>query len=339
MKKLFILLLIASCIFVSTACSTTSNETNSTDSEKSEELQKLTLMLDWYPNAVHSAIYMAQENGYFKEQGLDVEILMPSETNDPLRLTGSGQVDVAISYQSQLLISREQDIPVISIASYVQSPLNEVMVLADSGITSPKDFEGRKVGYASSEVTEKMLRSIIKNDGGNPDNVEFIDVGFDLIPALTTGNVDGLEGAYINHEKLMMEQEGYEIDIILHSDYGVPKMLELIFITGEDTLAEKKDALTGFITALTKAQADVVASPEAALALLLSNEKGESPLDEEVERQSLALLIPLMGNDESPFGTQDEAQYDTVIKWLQEESIISDKVSAADCFINLINHL
>jgi len=304
----------------------------------SEDRVHLSLMLDWYPNAVHTAIYTAKERGYFEEAGIELEILMPADANDPLKLAAVGQVDVAINYQSQLLISRNQGIPVVSIASYVQKPLNEIMVKADSGIKTPKDLEGKRVGYASSEVTEKMVRAVVEYAGGNPDNTEFIDVGFDLIPALTLDRVDAIEGAYINHELLLMEKEGYEIITISHTEYGVPEMLELIIITGEDTLKSesKKDAIKRFLEVLQRSQEDVVNSPKECLDILLNAENGESPLDEDIESESLNILLPLMGSEETPFLSQNLEQYEAVIKWMIEQEIISDVVRAEDSFVNIL---
>jgi ABC-type nitrate/sulfonate/bicarbonate transport systems, periplasmic components len=303
-----------------------------------DDIVQLSLMLDWYPNAVHTAIYTAKEKGYFEEAGIELEILMPADANDPLKLAAVGQVDVAINYQSQLLISRNQGIPVVSIASYVQKPLNEIMVKADSGIKTPKDLEGKRVGYASSEVTEKMVRAVVEYAGGNLDNTEFIDVGFDLIPALTLDRVDAIEGAYINHELLLMEKEGYEILTISHTEYGVPEMLELIIITGEDTLKSetKKDAIKRFLEALQRGQKDVVNNPKECLDILLNAENGESPLDEDIESESLNILIPLMGSEEKPFLSQNLNQYEAVIKWMIEQEIINDTVRAEDTFVNIL---
>lgn len=101
-------------------------------------------MLDWYPNAVHSFLYAAEAEGYFAEEGLEVEIQMPADTNDALKLVAAGKVDLALSYQPQVLMARGEQIPVKSIAALVRHPLNHLMVAADSGITRPESCPASK---------------------------------------------------------------------------------------------------------------------------------------------------------------------------------------------------
>ena len=215
------------------------SDTNESEGQKEE----LTLMLDWYPNAVHSFLYVAQEKGYFEEEGLDVTIEMPSDVNDPLRLAAAGRIDLAINYQNQLIMSQEEGIPIKGIASIVQKPLGELMFKQEAGIAAPKDLEGKSIGLGTSMVPQAIVRAMIEQDGGNPDAVEFIDVGYDLVPALATDRVDALMGAYINHELLLLEKEGYPITTIPREEYGIPAAMELIFVAGDETISEKPETL------------------------------------------------------------------------------------------------
>lgn len=122
------------------------------------DLEPVTVMLDWYPNAVHAFLYTALEKGYFAEEGLQVAFNMPAETNDPLRLVASGEVMLALSYQPQVVMARAEGIPVQSVAAVVRHPLNHLMVPADSPIRSPKDLIGKKVGYSGSPVDEALSK-------------------------------------------------------------------------------------------------------------------------------------------------------------------------------------
>lgn len=303
-------------------------------SEKNEKTT-LRLMLDWYPNAVHTFIYVAQEKGYFAEEGLDVVIEMPSDVNDPLRLAAAGKVDLAINYQNQLILSKEEGIPVKGIYSIVQKPLGELMVKQESGIHRPKDLMGKTVGLGTSMVPEAIVRAMVEKDGGDPEQVHFIDVGYDLIPALATDRVDALMGAYINHEQLLLEKEGYRITTILKEDYAVPNDLELIFVAGESTITKKQADLKKFLRAVTKGQQDVVANPTSSLQILLDHQNKESALDPTIEQQSLAKLLPLMGDTASPFGTQKKEQYQEVIDWMRQVGILSSDLNANDVFVQL----
>lgn len=298
--------------------------------------EELTLMLDWYPNAVHSFLYVAQEKGYFAEEGLKVSIEMPSDVNDPLRLAAAGKIDIAINYQNQLIMARAEGIPIKAFGSIVQKPLDELMFKSEAAINSPKALMGKTVGLGTSMLPEAIVRAMVEQDGGDPDQVNFIEVGYELIPALAVDRVDALMGAYINHELLLLEKEGYNISTISRADYGLPIAQELIFVAGETTIASKTDLLEKFMRAVIKGQQDVVANPEESLAILLANQNVDSVLDPEVETQSLAILLSLMGSNTEPFGYQSEDQYQEVINWMKQAGIITENLEANDVFVKLL---
>ncbi|ULO05302.1 ABC transporter substrate-binding protein [Paenibacillus sp. 19GGS1-52] len=307
---------------------------NSPPSESTQP-HKLTLMLDWYPNAVHSFLYAAEQNGYFTEEGLDVEIKMPADSNDALKLVAANQIDLALSYQPQVLMARAEKIPVKSIAAIVRHPLNHLMVPADSGISSPKDLAGKNIGYSSIPLYEAMVRTMIKSDGGDPQASNLIDVGFDLIPAITTGQVDGIMGGFINHEQLILEKEGHPVTSINPTDYGVPDYYELVLVASEQGLQNSEAYFTKFMKAITKGQQFVQEHPDQALAQLLKHEDATSPLDQTIEQASLQILLPLMDAGEEPFGYQDPASWEKVHQWLSENGLLSSEIKTEDAFINL----
>ncbi|WP_381538034.1 ABC transporter substrate-binding protein [Sporosarcina siberiensis] len=305
-------------------------------SAKGNELENLTIMLDWYPNAVHSSIYYAKEKGFFEDEGLNVTIEMPAETNDPLKLAATGKVDLAISYQMQVALSRSENIPVVSLATLVRHSLNGIMFKKESGILSPKDLEYKKVGYASSSISEAVVETMIKADGGDPSKVKMVDVGWNLMPAIATDNVDALTSAYSNHEFVILNKEGHDMVMIPPSEYGVPENYELILVTGEDTLKKKKASFEKFWRALAKGQEAVNENPEEALQVLLDHENDSFPLDKEIEMQSLEVLLPLMYAENLPFGYQEEGSWNGVIDWLFDVGIIQEKFDATEVYKNIM---
>lgn len=330
MKKRYLLtLILASFAIIAAGCS------DKNDAQGKSELEEVSIMLDWYPNAVHSAIYVAKEKGYFEDAGLDVKIVMPADTNDPLKLAATGKVDLAISYQSQLLVSRAEDIPVVSVAALVRHSLDAIMYKEESGIESPKDLEGKRVGYPSTTVSEAIVESMVENDGGNVQQVKLTDVGWDLMPSLATDQVDAVVGAYINHEMVLLEKEGYNIDLLNLEDFGVPDNYELVVVTGEKTFEQKKEQITKFWQAVTKGQADVKIDPEAALEVLFNFENDSFPLDMDVEKESLNVLLPLMEDDGVNFGHQEQESWDKTADWLYESGVIEVKLDASEAFVNL----
>lgn len=343
------IMLISLLLFVS-GCSTTNTGKNAPTTDSATHAQqtdksatepasdakdKLSIMLDWYPNAVHSFIYVAQEKGYFADQGLDVEIQMPADTNDSLKLVAAGKIDLALSYQPQILLARGENIPVRSIAAVVRHPLVHLLTEANGNVNSPKDLEGKTVGYSSIPLYEAMVRTMISHDGGNPDNMNLVDVGFDLIPSLASGQADAIMGGFINHEQLILEKEGHAMKSINPVDYGVPDYYELVLTASEAGIEAKKDQLTRFVKAIQEGQKYVTEHPEEALNILLAHENETSPLDPEIETKSLAILLPLMNEEDKPFGRQEMESWENVRAWLVEKDLIPESVKAEDAFINL----
>ncbi|WP_312470882.1 ABC transporter substrate-binding protein [Neobacillus sp.] len=332
MKKSFLIMFCLLLFLLLTACGKGEADKNSAGGEK---LEKVSLMLDWYPNAVHSFLFVAKEKGYFKEQGLDVDIQMPADTNDPLRLVAANKVDMAISYQPEVLVARGEQIPVQSFAALVRHPLNQLMVAANSPIQSPKDLEGKTIGYPTIPLDEAIIHTMMKSDGGDAEKVKMVDIGWDLIPAMATKKTDALIGGYINHEKLLLEKEGHPMRTLNPADYGVPDYYELVLVGSEKGLKEKPAVFKKFIAAMTQGQKYVVDHPEEGLSLLMKHEEKSSPLDKDIETKSLEILLPLMDAKEKPFGYQDPETWNKAAKWLKETKMIKQNIKAADAFKNL----
>ncbi len=327
-KTLFFV--ICSLFLILSAC----GQANQNDAS-SKKLKKVTVMLDWYPNAVHSFIYAAQEKGYFKEQGLDVQIQMPAETNDPLKLAAANKVDIALSYQPQILMSRAENIPVQSFAAIVRHPLNALMVPANGSVKSPKDLTGKTVGNAGLALDDAIVNTMVKSDGGDPSKLKMVDVGFDLIPAITSKRTDSIIGGYINHEKLLLEKNGHPVTAFDPTKYGVPDYYELVFVAGEKALKQNKDMYKKFMTAAVKGQQYVQEHPEEGLGILLKHENKSFKLEKDVETKSLQILLPLMDAKDKPFGYQDLSSWKNVEKWLYDTKKLKKQVKPEDAFVNL----
>jgi len=329
----FVMLFLIVCTGVLSACGGSGMDM---PADRADETQKLRVILDWYPNAVHAFLYVAKEKGYFADEGLDVEIQMPSETNDPLRLVAANQADLAFSYQPQLVMAAAEGVPGVAVAAVVRHPLNALMVRADHPIRSPKDLEGRTVGYPSVPTNEAVLKTMVKADGGDPDQVRVQDVGWEIMQALSTQRVDAVLGGYINHEKLLLEKHGVPVRVIAPVQYGVPDYYELIVVTSPDTLAEKREAITAFWRAAQRGYTDVVAAPEEALEVLFRQQSDVFTLEEDIERQSLEVLLPLMDAGDQPFGYQDVSVWEQVIQWLHQEGVIERKPDVEQLVVNLV---
>ncbi|WP_029099182.1 ABC transporter substrate-binding protein [Brevibacillus thermoruber] len=300
------------------------------------EPTELTIALDWYPNAVHSFLYAAEEQGYFREENLNVHLQMPSDTNDPLKMVAVGKVDMAISYQPQVVQARSEGIPVVSIAALVRQPLNVIMTRKDSGLDTPEKLVGKNIGYPSIPLDESIVRTVLKHAGADDSGLSFTNIGFDIIPALTAKQVDAVVGGYINHEQLILEKNGVPVNVIKPSDFGVPSYYELVIATSDETLGKKQQALEAFLRAAAKGQEYVAKHKETALQLLLDKQAKEFPLDKDVETKSLDILLPLMDAGDQPFGSQTAESWQKLIDWMKQEKLITKDVNVDEVMRNLV---
>ncbi|WP_081417449.1 ABC transporter substrate-binding protein [Paenibacillus sp. Soil522] len=330
------LMLAVALVLVLTMMAGCGSKQQAADTNNSKEAEtELTVLLDWYPNAVHSFLYAAEEQGYFKEAGLKVNLKTPADTNDALKLVATGKADLALSYQMQVAISRAEDIPVVSVASIVRHPLNRLMTLEAAGIQSPKDLIGKKIGYPSIPLDQLIVNTMVESDGGDSSKLNYVDIGWDLIPAMMTGKVDAIIGGYVNHEKPLLEKEGVKLSSFDPSVYGVPDYYELVLTASETGLESKNAAIKKFIEAAAKGQQYTVNNPDKALNTLLEKQDANFPLDAAIEKQSLDTLLPLMDAGSETFGSQSEESWRSVISWLTEHGQLKKEIKAEDAFRNL----
>lgn len=287
----------------------------------------VSVALDWYPNANHAGLYLAQDRGYFDEAGLSVDIYTPADPAAALQTVGAGRDTFGISYHSEILFAREQGVPVVSVAALLQHPLNCLMMLEDSDIERPSDLAGGTVGIAGLPSDEAYLQTMLEEDGASFDDVEIVNVGFDLLPAVLSGRVDAVMGTYWTHETILAEQQGTPVRYLRVEEWGVPDYYELILTAGESTIAEQGDTISAFLGAMQRGYTDAIADPEAALQVLL---EASPDLDEEVEREGLDLLLPVWTSDgEVAFGTQTAERWDAFGNWMKEQGLLSEDVDIA----------
>lgn len=328
-KKVSVLLvMLMSFSLLFSACS--SNSTTKEDKNTPKELQKVSVLLDWYPNAVHSFLYAAKDQGYFKEAGLEVELITPAGTEDGITLVAANKADLAISYPKQIILARGQEIPVKSVGAIVRSSLNQLMVRKDVGVKTLKDLEGKKVGYPSFDIDKETVKAMVKEAGGDPSKVEFVDVGYDLMTSIETKRVDAIIGGYINHEKIILEKQGIGLDTFNPVDFGVPNNYELAFIASDEGVKNNNDKIQAFLEAVKKGYEYTKNNPDKALDLVLKVQSESFPLDDEIEKKSLEILMPLMENESGKFLSQDEENWNKNVKWLQDKNLLKGKVDSKD---------
>jgi putative hydroxymethylpyrimidine transport system substrate-binding protein len=305
------------------AAATTAPSTASTPSTTT----RVSVALDWYPWANHSGLYLARDRGYYRAEGLEVDLYVPANPEDGLKLVAAGKDTFGISYQTDVLLARGESVPVKSIAAMVQLPLNSIMSLKTSGITRPKHLEGKKIGSAGLPSDDALLATMLAHDGADPAKVEVINVGFDLMPALLGRRVDAVIGAYWVHESILAEQQGQPVNIMRVEEFGVPPYYELVVVAAEETVAQRADLARRFLRATARGYADAAADHKAAVDILV---KVNPETNRPVEEQGLPLLAPLWTKDVAYFGQQTAARWQAYADWLKSRGVLDPKVNPAD---------
>ncbi|WP_299987328.1 ABC transporter substrate-binding protein [uncultured Ruegeria sp.] len=221
---------------------------------------KMTLLLDWFVNPDHGPIIIAQENGYFADQGLEVDIVAPADPSAPPRLVAAGQAELAVSYQPQLHLQIHEGLPLKRVGTLIATPLNCLLVLKDGPITQLSDLKGKKIGFSIAGVEEAVLQAMLGQHGVTTDDIEMINVNFSLSPSLMSGQVDAVIGAFRNFELNQMEIEGVDGRCFYIEEEGVPSYDELIYVANPERM--DVDMVTRFLAATEKATQYIVNNPE-----------------------------------------------------------------------------
>jgi putative hydroxymethylpyrimidine transport system substrate-binding protein len=280
-----------------------------------------TVMLDWFPNADHAALYSAIAGGDFRAVGLNVEPVIPSETAEPLKLLAAGKVDVAISYEPEVLLARDEGLKVVSIGALVQRPLTSLIALPEQHVSSVASLAGKTVGTAGIPYQAAMLRTILQHAKIEPSRVKEANVGFNLVPAMLSGKVAATLGGYWNYEAIQLRLMHKQPLVIPVDQAGVPTYDELVLAVREGEAHTDGQDLRAFLQALTRGERAVRADPAAAAALVVkANPSLEPKLQLESIKQTLPAAQPASASD--PFGWQDPTAWAAFGSWMYSHGLL-----------------
>jgi putative hydroxymethylpyrimidine transport system substrate-binding protein len=295
-----------------------------------KKLHDLTVLLDWFPNADHVPIYAAQQKGIFAKHGLHVELLPPSDPSAPLKLVAAGKYPLAVNYQPSVTIARSQGLPVKSIGVLVEHPLNTISFLKASGIKAPADLKGKTIGYAVAPLDIVLFETIAREAGLAKGDYELINIGFNLTPALLSGKVHAVIGAYWNYEINELALEGHPAGYFPLEQHGVPDFYELLIISNETFLQKEPETAKRFMMAIEEGLAYTKNNPEAALAAYF---EANPDVRKELDAKAFEATLPV-------FATRQEQ---TLTKWqgfaayALKNGLIEKPVEASDLFLNVLS--
>ncbi|MCB2218539.1 ABC transporter substrate-binding protein [Desulfofustis glycolicus] len=293
-----------------------------------QDREKLTVLLDWFVNPDHAPLFVAQEKGFFSKRGLDVQLIAPSNPNDPPKLVAAGKADLAVSYQHQHQMQVDQGLPLVRVATLIATPLNSLVVLADSGIDDIADLRGKTVGYSVGGFETVLLTVMLQQVGLQLSDVNLVNVNFSLSPSLLSGKVDGVIGAFRNFELNQLDLEGHPGRAFFVEEFGVPAYDELIVVANRDDL--DRPELRAFVDALEEGVQYLVNHPDDSWRLFIGEDRGD--LDDELNRRAWRDTLPRFALRP---GALDRSRYLRFAAFLHEQEIIDGIAPLADWAVEL----
>ena len=276
---------------------------------------RMTVLLDWFLNPDHAPLIVAKEKGYFKEQGLDVTFIAPANPNDPPKIVAAGKADIAVSYQHQHQMQVDQGLPLVRIATIVATPLNSLVVLADSDIKTIADLKGKTIGYSVGGFETILLQVMLEKAGLQLSDVKLVNVNFSLSPSLFAGKTDAVIGAFRNFELNQMDIEKRPGRAFYVEEYGIPSYDELILVANKDRLGDKN--LRKFVNALEAGVQFLLNHPEESWDLFVKGERAE--LNDELNKRAWADTLPRFALRP---GALDKNRYNRFAEFLLEQKMV-----------------
>ena len=305
---------------------------NNVSDSGNEDLQKVTLILDWTPNTNHTGFYVAKEKGYYEELGLDVEIIQPSEGSS-LQLLAAGKGDFSVSYQEDLTYARTSDspLPVMAIGTIIQHNTSGFASPKEKGIETVKDFEGKVYGGWGSPSEQAILKAVMEKNGADFSKLTTVDVGTEDFFIATKNNLD-FEWTFEAWTNIEAKLRGFDINYIpvrdLDSalDYYTP-----IIATTEETVNNKKDLAKKFMEATTKGYEYTIENPEESAKILVSQ---VPEISEELAVESQIYLKDKYKEDTEVFGEMKESVWDNYTKFLYDNKLINVEMKSSEAYTN-----
>ncbi|EKE00729.1 MAG: ABC transporter, periplasmic [uncultured bacterium] len=272
----------------------------------------LMVVLDWFVNPNHAPLFVAEQEGFFAQQGIEVKFIPPADTSEGEKMVVANQADIAVTYQPALIYKTIHGLPLTQFATLINSPLNCLVVLKDGPIHSLKDLKGKRIGYSAIGNNSIVLATMLKNAGLTPNDVELINVKFNLTQALLTSKIDGFTGGMRNFEPVIMELAGKPVRMFYPENHGFPMYDELIFVTNKNKINDP--ALTKFVKALRQGVAYLQENPEKSWQKFAKNHPElNNPLNEKV----WFLTLPYFASDPAKI---DRARYQNILNFISSEA-------------------
>jgi putative hydroxymethylpyrimidine transport system substrate-binding protein len=296
------------------------------------EAERFDLALDFYVNPDHAGIYTALDRGLFEEAGLDVRPQVPSDPAAPIKQVAAGRVDLAISYEPEVLLARDQGLDVVAVGALVQEPLTSLISLGEAGIAGPADLEGKTIATAGIPYQDAFLDAILARENLRRDDVSVVDVGLSLLPAVLSGRADAMLGGFRNVEGVDLELRGEDPRVVPVDELGIPTYDELVLVASQERVDDDPEEIRLFLAALEQGTRIASRDPRLATDAVLDAGEGLDPgLTAAEVDATLPLLEPQGGQ---PYGFMDPREWEDFIGFMADQGEIGVRFEPGDVSTN-----
>ncbi|HEX5368536.1 MAG TPA: ABC transporter substrate-binding protein [Dehalococcoidia bacterium] len=290
-------------------------------SKSSDGLQKVTVQLDWTPNTNHIGIYLAMANGWYKDAGLDVQIL-PYGDQNPDTVVANGKADVGISFPANVIFSRAAGLDLVSVAAVLQTNPTQLAVLASSDIQRPKDLDGKTYAGFGLPYEAPQIKTVIQTDGGKGD-FDVATLSTDAYEALYNKQADFTE-IFTTWEGIEADLRGIKLRTFRYADYGMPDFPGVVLIAQGKAVKDKSPKLEKFLEVTRRGYEYAAQNPDdAAKQFMNAVPAGTFPEPELVTRSTEALKPYLVANNQ-PWGVQNTSEWNAYTQWFVDQGIVKD---------------
>lgn len=295
---------------------------NSSSGDGGGGTQAATLVLDFVPGPVHAGIYRAVTQGYYADEGIDLEIIEPTSTADTLKLIDAGKADFGIAdgidVASQIADGRGAK----GIMALTQRPSGGLITLEEDGYTTPADLDGKTIGITGVPSDTAILDTVMKGGGGDPDSAEVVTIGFNGVQTLEGGKVDAFTG-FIPADGVQIEVDGNPTKSFALDEFGGPQYPGLVVFSTEDEISQDPELMQGFVNATIKGYDEVIADPQVGLDALL---KENPAIPADFAEASLKAYEPLFVADADTYGTFQTDNLEDLSKFLVDSGLTSEPI-------------
>ncbi len=325
MKKSILLLTLGLCISLVVACSGQKAPTT----PSLTALEHIRLPMGYIPNVQYAPFYIAVEQGYYRQAGLEIEFDYSFET-DGVSLVGANELPFAVVSGEQVLLARAQGLPVVYVFAWWQEYPVAVVSLKETPLESPADLAGKRIGipglFGASYVG---LRALLDAGGLKEEDVILDVIGFNQVEALTAGQEEVVV-VYANNEPIQLRQLGYETNLLRVADYV--KLASNGLISNETTIQSNPDLVRRMVQATLKGLRDAINDPEQAFEICKKYVEGLEQLDRDTQMQILLASIEFWNAEH--LGISEESAWENMHQVLLEMGLLTQPLDFRQAFTN-----